>query len=48
MQGAVLLAIYSAMYLLVALVIHVLPTLDRPARPSIGPDWALGETSLHS
>ncbi len=48
MQGAVLLAIYIAMYLVVALVIHVLPTLDRPGRPSIGPDWALGKTSLHS
>jgi len=48
MQGAVLLAIYIAMYLVVALVIHVLPALDRPGRPSIGPDWALGKTSLHS
>jgi len=48
MEGAVLLAIYIAMYLVVALVIHVLPALDRPGRPSIGPDWALGKTSLHS
>ena len=48
MESAVLLAIYIAMYLVVALVIHVLPTLDRPGRPSIGPNWALGETTLHS
>ncbi|HSC99064.1 MAG TPA: hypothetical protein VLI21_09185 [Casimicrobiaceae bacterium] len=48
MQGAVLLAIYVAMYLIVALVIHVLSALDRPGRPSIGPDWARGDTSLHS
>ena len=48
MESAVLLAIYIAMYLVVALVIHVLPALDRPGRPSIGPDWALGKTSLHS
>src|SRR4051794_16221157 len=48
MQGAVLLAIYIAMYLVVAFVIHVLPTLDGPGRQSVGPNWALDETSLCS
>jgi len=40
-QGAMLLGIYIAMYLLVAAVIHVLPALDGRPRPSIGPHWAV-------
>jgi hypothetical protein len=40
-QGAMLLGIYIAMYLLVAAVIHVLPALDGRPRPPIGPHWAV-------
>jgi hypothetical protein len=47
-QGAVLLAIYIAMYVAVAIVIHVLPALDGAGRESIRSDSALAETSLRS